>query len=97
MVHRELKQVVVRREPEEPGPEDRPLREIERSPSLLDQQGLYRGETLLVVTLEATGPELIARVGRETSLRPGDRTTIHLDATALHLFDPDTTKVVART
>ena len=50
MVHRELKQVVVRREPEEPGPEDRPLREIERSPSLLDQQGLYRGETLVLGT-----------------------------------------------
>jgi multiple sugar transport system ATP-binding protein len=53
-------------------------------------------ETLLVLTLEATGAELIARVGRETSLRPGDHTTIHLDATALHLFDPATTRVVAR-
>ena len=51
-------------------------------------------ETLLVVTLDASNEELIARVGRDTSLRSGDRFDIALDTAAIHLFDPATTKAI---
>jgi multiple sugar transport system ATP-binding protein len=45
-------------------------------------------ETLLVLRFE--GEELIARIGRDTALRSGDRVAIALDAGAIHLFDPTT-------
>ena len=51
-------------------------------------------ETLLVVALDASSDELIARTGRETSLRTGDRFDIALDTAAIHLFDPATTKAI---
>jgi multiple sugar transport system ATP-binding protein len=53
-------------------------------------------ETLLVLLLDGCEDEVIARIGRETALRPGDEATIHLDTTSLHLFDPATTRVIAR-
>ena len=46
-------------------------------------------ETLLVLSLEGVSEEVIARSGRETKLRPGDRATIQIDLAAAHLFDPD--------
>jgi len=51
-------------------------------------------ETLLVLALEASGEELVARVGRDTRLRRGDRHQVALDAAALHLFDSTTTKAI---
>jgi multiple sugar transport system ATP-binding protein len=51
-------------------------------------------ETLLVVALDPSNDELIARIGRETALRSGDRLDIALDATAIHLFDSVTTKAI---
>jgi multiple sugar transport system ATP-binding protein len=54
-------------------------------------------ETLIVLSVDGVPVEVIARVGRETSLRPAAKATIHLDTTALHLFDPATTRVIART
>ena len=36
------------------------------------------------------------RIGRETRLRPDDRATLLLDATAIQLFDAATTRVIAR-
>jgi multiple sugar transport system ATP-binding protein len=53
-------------------------------------------ETLLVLVLDGCEDEVIARIGRDTALRPGDEATIHLDTTSLHLFDPATTRVIAR-
>ncbi len=53
-------------------------------------------ETLLVLTLDGTQEEIIARIGRETRLRPDDRTTLLLDAAAIQLFDAATTRVIAR-
>jgi multiple sugar transport system ATP-binding protein len=53
-------------------------------------------ETLLVLTLDGAGAEIIARIGRETRLRPDDRTTMLLDATAIHLFDAATTRAIPR-
>ena len=52
-------------------------------------------ETLLLLTLGATSEEAIARVGRETTLRPGDQATIMLDIAAIQLFDPATARVIA--
>ncbi len=44
-------------------------------------------ETLLLLLLDGSGEELTARTGRDTGLRVGDRTTIALDSSAIHLFD----------
>lgn len=52
-------------------------------------------ETLLMLSLADSDEELIARIGRETLLKTGDRTTIVLDTTAMHLFDPATTRAIA--
>ncbi len=54
-------------------------------------------ETHLVLALEHSEEELIARVGRETALKNGDRTAVALDPAAMYLFDPTTTKVIDRT
>ena len=51
-------------------------------------------ETLLIVALDASNEELIARIGRDTALRIGDRLDIALDPAAIHLFDPSTTKAI---
>jgi multiple sugar transport system ATP-binding protein len=51
-------------------------------------------ETLLVVALDASNDELIARTGRETALRTGDRLDIAVANAAIHLFDPVTTKAI---
>jgi len=51
-------------------------------------------ETLLVLSLENSGDELVARIGRDTALRSGDRHEVVLDAAELHLFDPTTTQAI---
>jgi multiple sugar transport system ATP-binding protein len=51
-------------------------------------------ETLLVISLDASGDELVARIGRDTALKSGDRLELALDMAALHLFDPVTTKAI---
>jgi len=53
-------------------------------------------ETLLVLTLDGDTTDIIARVGRETQLRAGERATILLDTAAIHLFDLTTTRVIPR-
>ena len=53
-------------------------------------------ETLLVLRQVGVDEEITARVGRETSLRAGHKATIMLDTSAVHFFDPATTRVVAR-
>jgi ABC-type sugar transport system ATPase subunit len=52
-------------------------------------------ETLLMASLDGSTAEVIARVGRDTALRRGDRLELALDTAALHLFDPATTKAIA--
>jgi multiple sugar transport system ATP-binding protein len=51
-------------------------------------------ETLLVLASADAPQEFIARVGRQTKLKPGDRTVIGLDTTRIHLFDAATTKAI---
>jgi multiple sugar transport system ATP-binding protein len=53
-------------------------------------------ETLLVLSLRGVSEEIIARSGRETRLRAGDRATVELDLAAAHLFDSVTTQVIPR-
>jgi len=52
-------------------------------------------ETLLMVSLDGSDAEMIARIGRDTTLRRGDRVELALDTTAVHLFDPATTRAIA--
>jgi multiple sugar transport system ATP-binding protein len=54
-------------------------------------------ETLLVLSFEGSEDEVIARVGRDTALKNGDRASIALDPTVVHLFDPASTKAISRT
>jgi multiple sugar transport system ATP-binding protein len=53
-------------------------------------------ETLLVLTMDGAAEEIIARIGRETRLRPDDRATLLIDAAAIQLFDAVTTRAIAR-
>jgi len=52
-------------------------------------------ETILILSLIETGQELIARIGRDTTLKGGDIAAVTVDAAALHFFDPVTTKAMA--
>jgi multiple sugar transport system ATP-binding protein len=52
-------------------------------------------ETLLMASLPASDHELIARIGRDTALRRGDRLDLALDTATIHLFDPVTTMAIA--
>ncbi len=52
-------------------------------------------ETHLILTAR-TGEEIVARIGRETALRPGEHADLLLDTAAIHLFDPATTKAIPR-
>jgi multiple sugar transport system ATP-binding protein len=51
-------------------------------------------ETLIVCSLDGSNEELIARIGRDTSLKSGDATRIAVDAGEIHLFDPATTRAI---
>jgi multiple sugar transport system ATP-binding protein len=53
-------------------------------------------ETLVVFTLAGMAQEVIARVGRETKVRPGDTPAIMMDTVAMHVFDIATTQVIPR-
>ena len=42
------------------------------------------------------GEEITARIGRDTMLRQSEEARLFLDRTAIHLFDPVTTKAIGR-
>jgi multiple sugar transport system ATP-binding protein len=52
-------------------------------------------ETLLVLATQVSNEELIARIGRDTTLRAGNELMIALDTSAIHLFDRQTGKAIA--
>ena len=54
-------------------------------------------ETLLLVSPDGSDQEMIARVGRNSTLQPGDQTTLHVDTSAAHLFDAATGATLDRT
>ena len=68
--------------------------EIARLPARVVAVEPLGAETLLLVALDVSNDELIARIGRATALKSGDRLDIALDIAALHLFDPGTTKAI---
>jgi multiple sugar transport system ATP-binding protein len=68
--------------------------EIARLPARVVAVEPLGAETLLVVALDVSDAELIARIGRDTELRGGDRLDIALDTATIHLFDPATTKAI---
>ena len=51
-------------------------------------------ETLLMLKLDGLPQEVIARVGRETEVRRGERLPIAIDLATTRLFDPETTRAV---
>jgi len=53
-------------------------------------------ETLLMLSVGAAGEEITARIGRDTALRQGEEARLFVDSTTIHLFDPATTKAIAR-
>ena len=53
-------------------------------------------ETLVVLTLEGLPQEVIARVGRDTKLRPGDAAAFMVDTVAMHVFDTRTMRSIPR-
>jgi multiple sugar transport system ATP-binding protein len=69
---------------------------IARLPARVTAVEPLGAETLLVLALGGSGDELIARIGRETKLRSGERIEIGVDGAAVHLFDPVTTKAIER-
>ncbi len=66
-----------------------------RLPVRVDAVEPLGAETLLMASLDGSNAELIARIGRDTALRRGDRLDLALDTATLHLFDPATTKAIA--
>ena len=48
-------------------------------------------ETILVLAPDGLGEEILARVGPEVALRPGERVALELNLRAAHLFDPRST------
>jgi multiple sugar transport system ATP-binding protein len=53
-------------------------------------------ETILVLAPDGLDEEILARVGPEVGLRPGDRVALELNLRAAHLFDPASTRVLPR-
>ena len=72
-------------------PAGAPLARLPASVAVVEPLG---AETLLVLASTGADGELIARIGRDTTLRGGDRLEIALDPAAIHLFDPVTTKAI---
>ena len=68
--------------------------EVTRLPARVVTVEPLGAETLLVVALDGSSEELIARIGRVTGLRSGDRFDIALDTAAIHVFDSATTKAI---
>jgi len=52
-------------------------------------------ETLLVLSMDGVEGDVIARVGREAKAAAGEIARLRIDTTAIHLFDPETTRAIA--
>jgi multiple sugar transport system ATP-binding protein len=53
-------------------------------------------ETILVLAPDGLRDEILARVGPEVTLRPGERVALALNLRAAHLFDPVSTRALPR-
>jgi multiple sugar transport system ATP-binding protein len=65
-----------------------------RLPARVTDVEALGAETLVVLALDGCNEEAIARIGRDTNLRRGDRVDIGLYTAALQLFDPATTRAI---
>ncbi|HET7097388.1 MAG TPA: sn-glycerol-3-phosphate ABC transporter ATP-binding protein UgpC [Casimicrobiaceae bacterium] len=69
---------------------------IARVPARVTAVEPLGAETLLVLALAGSDDEVIARIGRDTNVKSGERIDIGVDGAAVHLFDPATTKAIER-
>ena len=69
---------------------------IARVPARVTAVEPLGAETLLVLALAGADDEVIARIGRDTNVKSGERIDIGVDGAAVHLFDPATTKAIER-
>lgn len=53
-------------------------------------------ETLVGLAIGGEPTEIVARFGRDTRFRIGEQATVLLDARAVHLFDPESTRAIPR-
>ena len=53
-------------------------------------------ETILGLAVADVPEPLMARVGRHSRARIGDRISIFVDAASIHLFDPQSTRAIPR-
>jgi multiple sugar transport system ATP-binding protein len=53
-------------------------------------------ETILVLAPDGLEEEILARVGPEVALRPGERVGLSVNLRAAHLFDPASTRALPR-
>ncbi|MCB1809045.1 MAG: ATP-binding cassette domain-containing protein, partial [Candidatus Competibacteraceae bacterium] len=70
----------------------RPTAALRASVNIVEPLG---ADTLLLLALDGTPHEIVARVGRDSTARNGDTLDIHLDISALRLFDPHNEKALA--
>jgi multiple sugar transport system ATP-binding protein len=70
--------------------------EVTRLPARVVAVEPLGAETLLLVALNRSNDEVIARIGRDTALKSGDNIDIAWDTAAIHLFDPITTTAIVR-
>jgi multiple sugar transport system ATP-binding protein len=71
-------------------------REMQRLPARVNSIEPLGAETMLLMAVEGSGEEIVARVGRDTLLPPGAKTDIFLDPAGLHLFDKTTTNAITQ-
>ena len=72
------------------------VKSIARVPARVTAVEPLGAETLLVLALAGSDDEVIARIGRDTKVKSGERIDIGVDGAAVHLFDPATTKAIER-
>lgn len=90
------REVIVGVRPEdlyEPAPDQR---EMPRLPARVVSTEPLGAETIVLMALEGSGEEIVARFARDTFLAAGARTDILLDPAGVHLFDPMTTNAISR-
>jgi multiple sugar transport system ATP-binding protein len=88
------RQVIVGVRPEDLYEHAPDQREMQRLPARVISIEPLGAETILLMALEGSGEEVVARIGRDTVLSAGAKTDILLDPAGLHLFDSITTNAI---
>jgi multiple sugar transport system ATP-binding protein len=93
---RDDRDVIVGVRPEDLYEQANDRREMQRLPARVNSIETLGAETMLLMAIEGSGEEIVARVGRDTHLSPGAKTDVLLDPAGLHLFDKTTTKAITQ-